>query len=109
MIETKKSYLNFYLICSKFRFNIEYTYIHIIWTVIDICLICNHPDFLYQFLTNVSRLYMQVADDMEFFEIMPNYAKNIVVGFTRMNGQTVGVVGNQPKVAAGTQNLEKKN
>lgn len=46
---------------------------------------------------------------MEFFEIMPNYAKNIVVGFTRMNGQTVGVVGNQPKVAAGTQNLEKKD
>nr|WDE40207.1 propionyl-CoA carboxylase beta chain [Tegillarca granosa] len=42
-----------------------------------------------------------VADDMEFFEIMPNYAKNIVVGFSRMNGKTVGMVGNQPKVAAG--------
>ncbi|KAK3095797.1 hypothetical protein FSP39_019334 [Pinctada imbricata] len=42
-----------------------------------------------------------VSDDSEFFEIMPNYAKNIVVGFARMNGQTVGMVGNQPKVAAG--------
>lgn len=36
-----------------------------------------------------------------FFEIMSQYAKNIVVGFGRMNGRTVGVVGNQPKVAAG--------
>ena len=44
---------------------------------------------------------MQVADDSEFFEIMPMYAKNIVVGFARMNGRTVGMVGNQPKVAAG--------
>lgn len=42
-----------------------------------------------------------VIDEREFFEIMPNYAKNIVVGFARMNGRTVGVVGNQPKVASG--------
>ncbi|KAL3846808.1 hypothetical protein ACJMK2_017764 [Sinanodonta woodiana] len=42
-----------------------------------------------------------VADDTNFFEIMPNYAKNIVVGFSRMNGRTVGMVANQPKVAAG--------
>lgn len=42
-----------------------------------------------------------VVDDREFFEIMPTYAKNIVIGFGRLNGQTVGVVGNQPKVAAG--------
>lgn len=32
---------------------------------------------------------------------MPNYARNIVVGFARMNGRTVGIVGNQPKVASG--------
>jgi hypothetical protein len=32
---------------------------------------------------------------------MPNYAKNIIVGFARMNGRTVGIVGNQPKVASG--------
>ncbi len=42
-----------------------------------------------------------MADNGEFFEIMPDYAKNIVVGFSRMNGQTVGFVGNQPKVASG--------
>lgn len=42
-----------------------------------------------------------VVDDQDFFEIMPNYAKNIVIGMARINGQTVGIVGNQPKVAAG--------
>uniref|UniRef100_A0A8C7R123 Propionyl-CoA carboxylase beta chain, mitochondrial n=1 Tax=Oncorhynchus mykiss TaxID=8022 RepID=A0A8C7R123_ONCMY len=42
-----------------------------------------------------------ITDEREFFEIMPNYAKNIVVGFARMNGRTVGIVGNQPKVASG--------
>ena len=41
------------------------------------------------------------VDDREFFEIMPTYAKNIVVGFARMNGETVGIVGNNPKFAAG--------
>ncbi|XP_061896789.1 propionyl-CoA carboxylase beta chain, mitochondrial-like [Entelurus aequoreus] len=42
-----------------------------------------------------------IVDERDFFEIMPNYAKNMVVGFARMNGRTVGVVGNQPKVASG--------
>ncbi|KAM4624766.1 propionyl-CoA carboxylase beta chain, mitochondrial [Polymixia lowei] len=42
-----------------------------------------------------------IVDERHFFEIMPNYAKNIVVGFARMNGRTVGIVGNQPKVASG--------
>ncbi|XP_075363680.1 propionyl-CoA carboxylase beta chain, mitochondrial isoform X5 [Mycteria americana] len=43
-----------------------------------------------------------IVDEREFFEIMPSYARNIVVGFARMNGRTVGIVGNQPKVASGT-------
>ncbi|KAK2090363.1 hypothetical protein P7K49_031619 [Saguinus oedipus] len=42
----------------------------------------------------------EVVDEREFFEIMPTYAKNIVVGFARMKGRTVGIVGNQPKVAS---------
>ncbi|XP_050834133.1 propionyl-CoA carboxylase beta chain, mitochondrial isoform X2 [Serinus canaria] len=42
-----------------------------------------------------------IVDEREFFEIMPSYARNIVVGFARMNGRTVGIVGNQPKVASG--------
>ncbi|PIO31102.1 hypothetical protein AB205_0209210 [Aquarana catesbeiana] len=45
--------------------------------------------------------FFQIVDEQDFFEIMPNYAKNIIVGFARMNGGTVGIVGNQPKVASG--------
>lgn len=44
---------------------------------------------------------LSLVDERDFFEIMPKYAKNIVTGFGRMNGRSVGVVGNQPKVAAG--------
>ncbi|XP_027441965.2 propionyl-CoA carboxylase beta chain, mitochondrial isoform X3 [Zalophus californianus] len=51
---------------------------------------------------NMVDIIHSVIDEREFFEIMPNYAKNIVVGFARMNGRTVGIVGNQPKVASGT-------
>ncbi|XP_004834340.1 propionyl-CoA carboxylase beta chain, mitochondrial isoform X3 [Heterocephalus glaber] len=50
---------------------------------------------------NMLDIIHSVVDEREFFEIMPNYAKNIVVGFARMNGRTVGIVGNQPKVASG--------
>ena len=44
-----------------------------------------------------------VVDERDFFEIMPSSAKNMIVGFARMNGRTVGIVANQPKVAAGIQ------
>ena len=46
-------------------------------------------------------LFFQIVDEGEYYEIMPQYAKNIVIGFGRMKGRTVGIVGNQPKVAAG--------
>ena len=42
-----------------------------------------------------------VVDERNFFEIMPDYAKNIIVGFARMNGRTVGIVANQPNSKAG--------
>ncbi len=42
-----------------------------------------------------------VADDKVFFELQKDYAKNILIGFVRVNGQTVGVVANQPLVLAG--------
>ena len=46
-------------------------------------------------------IFIQVVDDGEFFEIQSKYAMNIIVGFGRMNGRAVGIVGNQPKIAAG--------
>ncbi|ELU15042.1 hypothetical protein CAPTEDRAFT_170203 [Capitella teleta] len=50
---------------------------------------------------NMMDVIKGVVDEAEFFEIHAQYAKNIIVGFGRMNGRTVGIVGNQPKVAAG--------
>ncbi len=42
-----------------------------------------------------------IADEGDFFEIQPDFAKNILVGFVRLDGQTVGIVANQPLVLAG--------
>nr|CAD7399746.1 unnamed protein product [Timema poppensis] len=46
-----------------------------------------------------------IVDEREFFEIMPKYAKNLIVGFARINGRTVGIVGNQPKNASGVLDI----
>ena len=43
----------------------------------------------------------KVADDGDFFELQPKYAQNIVTGFIRLNGSSIGVVANQPLVLAG--------
>ena len=42
-----------------------------------------------------------VVDNGEFFEVQPKFAKNIIVGFARFNGQSVGIVANQPSCYAG--------
>ncbi|MGI6684725.1 MAG: acyl-CoA carboxylase subunit beta [Bacillota bacterium] len=42
-----------------------------------------------------------LADHRDFFEIQPHFAKNIIIGFMRLNGVPVGVIANQPKVMAG--------
>lgn len=42
-----------------------------------------------------------IIDNGEFLEVSRDYAKNIIIGFARMNGQSVGIVANQPKVLAG--------
>jgi propionyl-CoA carboxylase beta chain len=47
-----------------------------------------------------------VVDDGEFLEIQPDYAQNIIVGFARLGGQSIGIVGNQPKVLAGVLDID---
>ena len=42
-----------------------------------------------------------IVDNGEFFEIQPKFARNIIIGFARFNGQSVGIVANQPSVYAG--------
>jgi propionyl-CoA carboxylase beta chain len=54
-------------------------------------------------MRNVVRL---VVDDGEFFEVHEHYARNIVVGFARLNGYAVGVVGNQPAQLAGVLDID---
>jgi len=43
----------------------------------------------------------RVVDKDDFFEILPEFAKNILIGFARLNGHTVGIIANQPMVLAG--------
>jgi propionyl-CoA carboxylase beta chain len=47
----------------------------------------------------------RVVDNADFMEVHADYAKNIVVGFARLNGRTVGIVGNQPAVLAGVLDI----
>eukprot|EP01111_Echinosteliopsis_oligospora_P004206 TRINITY_DN1669_c0_g1_i1.p1 TRINITY_DN1669_c0_g1~~TRINITY_DN1669_c0_g1_i1.p1 ORF type:complete len:561 (-),score=189.57 TRINITY_DN1669_c0_g1_i1:71-1753(-) len=48
----------------------------------------------------------KVVDDGEFFEVQPNYAKNLLIGFARMDGRTVSIVANQPKELAGCLDID---
>ena len=47
-----------------------------------------------------------VVDDGVFFEVHEHFAKNIVVGFARLNGRSVGIIGNQPNVLAGVLDIK---
>ena len=47
----------------------------------------------------------RIVDDEEFMEVQPSYAANVVVGFGRFNGRSVGVVGNQPSYLAGVLDI----
>ncbi|MEI7669687.1 MAG: acyl-CoA carboxylase subunit beta, partial [Pseudomonadota bacterium] len=55
---------------------------------------------------NMKELLKLVVDEGDFFEIQPDYAKNIIVGFARMEGSTVGFVANQPMYLAGCLDID---
>ncbi|MDH5205837.1 MAG: acyl-CoA carboxylase subunit beta, partial [Hylemonella sp.] len=55
---------------------------------------------------DMKELVVKTVDDGDFFEIQPEYAKNIIIGFARMDGQTVGIVANQPLVLAGCLDIK---
>ena len=50
---------------------------------------------------DIKELILKIADEGDFFEIQPDFARNIIIGFGRMEGRTVGFVANQPMVLAG--------
>ncbi|SES25838.1 propionyl-CoA carboxylase carboxyltransferase subunit [Tranquillimonas rosea] len=55
---------------------------------------------------DMKELITKIADEGDFYEIQEEFAKNIVTGFVRMEGQTVGVVANQPMVLAGCLDID---
>ncbi|MCF8335299.1 MAG: methylmalonyl-CoA carboxyltransferase, partial [Bacteroidales bacterium] len=50
-----------------------------------------------------------VSDGSEFFEIQQRWAQNVVIGFGRVNGETVGFVGNQPLILAGVLDVDSSD
>jgi acetyl-CoA carboxylase carboxyltransferase component len=55
---------------------------------------------------DMKKVVQEVVDDGDFFEYFPHWAKSIICGFARVNGQSVGIVGNQPMVLAGVLDIE---
>ena len=55
---------------------------------------------------DIKELIETIADENDFFELPKKNAKNIVIGFIRLNGFTVGVVANQPLVLAGCLDID---
>lgn len=55
---------------------------------------------------DIKELIEEVVDDKYFFEVMGSFAPNIVIGFARLGGKTVGVVANQPAFLAGVLDID---
>ena len=55
---------------------------------------------------DIKELIVKVVDEEDFFELQARYAENIVIGFARMRGSTIGIVANQPLVLAGCLDIK---
>jgi propionyl-CoA carboxylase beta chain len=65
-------------------------------------LIPDNPNMPY----DMKELILKLGDDADFFEIQEGFAKNIIIGFIRLEGRTIGVVANQPLVLAGCLDID---
>ena len=65
-------------------------------------LIPNNPNKAY----DMQELIYKISDENDFFELQKDFAKNILIGFIRLDGETVGVVANQPKILAGCLDVD---
>jgi propionyl-CoA carboxylase beta chain len=54
---------------------------------------------------DIKDVITRVVDDGYFFEVQEHFAKNIVIGFARLNGRSVGIVANQPAILAGVLDI----
>jgi propionyl-CoA carboxylase beta chain len=55
---------------------------------------------------DIKELILKIVDEADFFEISPDWAKNIVCGLARFDGSTVGIVANQPLALAGVLDID---
>ncbi|HYV89375.1 MAG TPA: carboxyl transferase domain-containing protein, partial [Candidatus Polarisedimenticolia bacterium] len=55
---------------------------------------------------DMKELIQKVVDEGDFFELQPDYARNMLTGFGRLEGTTVGIVANQPMVLAGCLDID---
>ena len=55
---------------------------------------------------DIRKVIEEIADGGRFLELFSSYAENIVIGFSRLDGQSVGIVANQPKVLAGCLDID---
>ena len=55
---------------------------------------------------DIRKVIEEIVDEGRFLELFPSYAENIVIGFSRLDGQSVGIVANQPKVLAGCLDID---
>jgi len=55
---------------------------------------------------DMRKVIEEIVDEGRFLELFPTYAENIVIGFAHLNGQSIGIVGNQPKVLAGCLDID---
>jgi len=58
---------------------------------------------------DIKDVIKQITDNGEFFEIQSLFARNIVIGFARLNGKSIGIVANQPKVKAGSLDIDSSD
>ncbi len=65
-------------------------------------LVPDHPNQPY----DMHEVLKRIVDDGEFYEVQPDYAANILVGFAHLGGQSVGIVANQPAVLAGVLDID---
>jgi len=58
---------------------------------------------------DIRNIIKAICDDSDFLEIQELFAPNVVIGFARLNGETVGIVGNQPLVLAGVLDVDSSD
>lgn len=54
---------------------------------------------------DMKEIITKIVDNGDFYEVQPFFARNMVVGFARINGESIGIIANQPKVMAGSLDI----